>query len=274
MFSRTNWVRGEFLRPYVGHDGAILRYKYHDLHVPVRTDAEAQDGLWRDPVTGFGKRESYEVGGEILVRCKSEADFGGYFANLEATRKKFVRDVFERGDLYYRTGDALKRDRDGRWSFLDRLGDTFRWKSENVSTEEVALVLGAFPGVREANVYGVKVPGHEGRAGCAAVLVDEEGPEGFGFDWKGLARWTRERLPRYAVPVFVRVVSESAHTHNLKQDKVGLREEGVEWERVGKTGERVLWLRPGNLDLQGEEGGYVDFRREDWEGLVAGRARL
>ena len=241
------------------------------MHVPVRMDeaAAAGDGIYRDPVTGFAKRESYDVGGEILVRCKSEVDFGGYFANPAATRKKFVRDVFEKGDLYYRTGDALRRDGEGRWSFLDRLGDTFRWKSENVSTEEVALCLGGFKGVREANVYGVKVPGHEGRAGCAAVLIGGGDGTGDGFDWKGLAKWAGSRLPKYAVPVFVRVVKESAHTHNLKQDKVGLREEGVEWERVGAKGERVLWLAPGRV-----EEGYVEFTREDWEGLVKGKARL
>lgn len=82
-----------------------------------------------------------------------------YWGNNQATQKKFERDVFAKGDLYYRTGDALRRTSDGRWFFQDRLGDTFRWKSENVSTAEVAEVIGKFPGVVEANVYGVLVPG-------------------------------------------------------------------------------------------------------------------
>lgn len=97
--------------------------------------------------------------GECFDRLEFLADERRYWGNNKATQKKFERDVFVKGDLYYRTGDALRRTPDGRWFFQDRLGDTFRWKSENVSTAEVAEVIGKFPGVVEANVYGVLVPG-------------------------------------------------------------------------------------------------------------------
>ena len=142
----------------MGHHGAILRHKFRDIYVPVETDIDTNQIL-RDPKSGFAKRKSYEEGGEILVNIPSESAFVGYWRNPEATEKKFERNVFKKGDLFYRTGDALRRTPDGRWFFLDRLGDTFRWKSENVSTAEVAECLGHFPGVVEASVYGVEVPG-------------------------------------------------------------------------------------------------------------------
>lgn len=210
----------------------------------------------------------------MIVKIPEEKAFQGYWNAQEATDKKFVRDVFRKGDLYYRTGDALRRDPDGRWYFLDRLGDTFRWKSENVSTAEVSIVLGSFPGVVEANVYGVEVPHHEGRAGCAALFLEED--KRAGFDYDALLAFARERLPRYAVPVFLRVVDKSAHIHNLKQDKVKLRKEGVDPAKKGtETGEKgdvILWLGKGKRIDGGD--GYVEFTEEDWRRLQAGDVRL
>ena len=149
---------GPYFANAVGHHGAVLRHKFRDIYVPVEIDIDTNEVL-RDPKTGFAKRKSYQEGGEILVNIPSESAFVGYWRNPEATEKKFERNVFKKGDLFYRTGDALRRTSDGRWFFLDRLGDTFRWKSENVSTAEVAECFGNFPGVVEASVYGVEVPG-------------------------------------------------------------------------------------------------------------------
>ena len=192
-----------------------------------------------------------------------------YYKNPSATAKKFATDVFKKGDLYYRSGDALRRDPEGRWHFLDRLGDTFRWKSENVSTAEVAVLLGNYPGIVEANVYGVLVPAHDGRAGCAALYIDPAAREG--FDWAALHAHLRQRLPKYAVPVFVRELRQVSPSHNQKQNKVPLRNEGVEPDKVsaGAAGpeDRILWI-----GLKGE--GYVPFRQEDWEYLKAEKAKL
>jgi acyl-CoA synthetase (AMP-forming)/AMP-acid ligase II len=179
--------------------------------------------------------------------------------------------VFQKGDLYYRSGDALRRDDDGRWYFLDRLGDTFRWKSENVSTAEVAEVLGKYPGVGEAIVYGTLVPRHDGRAGCVALrLADGVSPDT--FDWKALLDYSRSKLPRYAVPLFLRLVKEASNTDNQKQNKAPLREEGMEIDKfgtkvVGGGNDVVMWMKPG-------ENRYVRFTMADLEALRAGKTLL
>lgn len=228
--------------------------------------------IWRDPKTGFAERTPYEIGGEMLVAVEGKEAFGGYWRNEEATNKKFATNVFKKGDLYYRSGDALRRSSDGHWFFMDRLGDTYRWKSENVSTAEVAESMGRFPGIAEANVYGVSVPGYEGRAGCAALhlsdlsVVNQEG-------WrKDILKHCRKSLPKYAVPVFLRVQKASSHIHNHKQNKVGLRQEGVDPDKLGvheKDGgeDLFLWAPPG-------KDAYVPYGRGDWEDIASGKAKL
>jgi acyl-CoA synthetase (AMP-forming)/AMP-acid ligase II len=268
MLSLLNVCRGPFHAAHVGHQGAIQRWQNHHKIVPVHIDHESSD-LWRDPKTGFAVRKSYEEGGEIIIQCANEKEFVGYWNNPDATQKRFERNVFVKGDLYYRTGDALRRDSDGRWFFLDRLGDTFRWKSENVSTAEVAEVLGRFPGVVEANVYGVEVPSHDGRAGCAALFLNTANHES--FDWVGILDHARKFLPKYAVPVFIRVVREQTQGHNNKQNKTGLRKEGVEHAKIrsGDAGNRdvLYWVRPGSER-------YEVFDEKHYLDLVAGKARL
>jgi acyl-CoA synthetase (AMP-forming)/AMP-acid ligase II len=148
LFSLFNWNRGDYTASCVGHHGALLRLSMNDQFIPVEVDNETNE-LVRDPKTGFAKRKSYEQGGEIIVQIPQEAAFAGYWKNPTATKKKFAYDVFKKGDIFYRSGDALRRTSDGRWYFLDRLGDTYRWKSENVSTAEVAHTIGQFPGVLE-----------------------------------------------------------------------------------------------------------------------------
>ena len=171
MMTFINEVRGDYLVGTIAHHGLILRNWYHNLYVPITIDHETGEVV-RDPATGLVKRSSYARGGEATQAVPDKSAFVGYYQNPEATEKKFLRDVLRKGDIFYRTGDSLRRDDDGRWYFQDRLGDTFRWKSENVSTAEVSEALGRFPGVIDANVYGALIPGHEGRAGCAALLID------------------------------------------------------------------------------------------------------
>ncbi|KAH7378186.1 fatty-acyl-CoA synthase [Cadophora sp. MPI-SDFR-AT-0126] len=269
MFGLFNHDKGPFLKACVGHHGLWLQSALHNVYVPVKIDHDSGDIL-KDPKTGFATRASYDEGGEILVAVPNKQAFQGYWRAKEATDKMFITDVFKKGDIYYRSGDALRRDDDGRWYFLDRLGDTFRWKSENVSTAEIASAMGEFSGIAEANVYGVLLPNHDGRAGCAAVHLDPNhtGPP---VDYNDLLEYLRTRLPRYAIPIFLRLVKASTHIHNFKQNKVPLRKEGVDPDLVGTEGsdgkDDILWLSP-------KSNRYVPFERKDWENFKSGRAKL
>ena len=261
--------RGDFLATAVGHQGALERFLTRNVVTAALTDAENSKNLLKDE-QGRCIKTPLATGGEILIAVPGrglESGFAGYMKNKKASDERFAADVFRPGDLFYRSGDALKRDDDGRWFFLDRLGDTFRWKSENVSTAEVAVVVGEFSGVHEANVYGVLVPNHDGRAGCAALYI-EGGPANVGgFDWKGLAKHCRAKLPRYAVPIFIRVLEGEMHgTHNHKQNKVPLREQGIEPNKIS-SGDRMLWLPP-------DSDRYVEFGKGNWGGITSKQARL
>ncbi|KAK5633356.1 hypothetical protein RRF57_009071 [Xylaria bambusicola] len=260
-----NPARGDFRAHSVGHHGLLSRWRFHGILVPVAVDAETGD-IVRDEKTGFATRVPYEIGGEILVRQPPTITppFPGYFKNEEATAKKFVYDVFRKGDCYYRTGDALRRDADGRWFFLDRLGDTFRWKGENVSTAEVSEVLGKYPGVSEATVYGVSLPGHDGKAGMAAVYINLDVSN---FDYKGLLRHARAHLPRYAVPIFLRQLAARSATHNNKQDKVPLKKAGIDPSQM--NGDSLLWI---SENSKGDE--YVPFTSNEFLALQVGQAKL
>jgi fatty-acyl-CoA synthase len=162
-----------------------------------------------------------EVGEALGAVSRASAGHGGRFegyADPEASKEKILRDVFAEGDAWYRTGDLMRQDEQGFFYFVDRVGDTFRWKGENVSTGEVTAVITACPGVSDAAVYGVAVPGTEGRAGMAAVVVAPQ------FDLAALRRHL-ETLPAYARPLFLRIVPsiELTGTFRLKKNELALQ---------------------------------------------------
>jgi len=167
--------------------------------------------------------------GELLGKIKPNdptAAFGGYHGNEQATKKKIIENAFEKGDRYFRTGDLLKQDNNGYWLFVDRIGDTFRWKGENVSTNEVAEIASVVPGVSDLNVYGVQIPNHDGRA-CMAALV-----QGESFSLEQFAKTCVGNLPSYAVPLFVRFLPSMDLTGTFKLQKVQLRTEGCDPAKV------------------------------------------
>jgi len=190
----------------------------------VKFDAAAGEPA-RD-ADGFCVRCANNEAGEAIGRIpqgssRSGGEFEGY-TDAGASEQKILRNVFERGDAWFRTGDLMRSDASGFFYFVDRIGDTFRWKGENVATSEVAEAIAAFPGVKEANVYGVRVPGSEGSAGMAAIVA--EGELNLGEFRAHLAR----RLPPYARPLFLRIVDKIAATTTFKHTKADLQRDGFD----------------------------------------------
>ena len=177
---------------------------------------------------GYARMSAADEVGELLAEIRDDprypaARFDGY-ADAAATSAKILRDMFKPGDAWFRTGDLMRRDARGYFYFVDRIGDTFRWKGENVSTTEVAEAISTFPGVREAIVYGVAAPGYEGRAGMAALVVDEIAE----FDLDALRAHIEKALPSYARPLFLRFRTELEATGTFKPKKSALVAEGFD----------------------------------------------
>lgn len=208
---------------YLGSCGRVPDWSRTNLRL-VRFDVE-NDCHPRDEHGFYQLCEVGEVG-EAMGFIVDHPDIGGGrfegYTCAAATESKIRRNVLREGDAWWSSGDLLRQDADGYCYFVDRIGDTFRWKSENVSTQEVAEALGDLPGLELINVYGVQVPQHEGRAGMAAVLMQA----GQAFDPQAFYRLTDTRLPRYAAPVFVRVTAAADLTSTFKLRKVDLQRQG------------------------------------------------
>lgn len=193
--------------------------------------------------------------GLMLSKINALQPFDGY-TDKAASEKKLVRDAFKEGDVWFNTGDLMRSQGLGHAAFADRLGDTFRWKGENVATTEVEAAVASNQLIEECTVFGVEVPGAGGRAGMAAVQL-KDGKE---FDGKALADAFHGHLPAYAVPLFVRVVPELAHTSTFKSQKVDLRKQGY-----GSDIEDPLYV------LAGRDEGYVPFYPEYPDEVTAGK---
>ncbi|XP_077099541.1 long-chain fatty acid transport protein 6 [Siphateles boraxobius] len=209
---------------HVGKIGAVGRsnffYKLIFKYDLVRYDL-IRDEPTRDH-NGFCQHVQKGETGLLLSKICSQSPFFGYAGNKQLTEKKILRNVFVKGDAYFNTGDLMAEDEDNFICFKDRVGDTFRWKGENVATTEVTEILGLVDFIQEVNVYGVQVPGNEGRAGMAAVIVRPECT----FDGKKLFNIVLKELPSYARPLFIRLQESMEMTSTFKQQKFGLVESG------------------------------------------------
>ena len=204
------------LPPFLKHrfPAAIVRFDA-ELGAPVRGD----DGFCIPCAAGEPGEAIGRVGEAGAAR------FEGY-TDAKASETKLLRDVFEPGDAWVRTGDLMYTDDQGFYYFVDRIGDTFRWKGENVATAEVAAAVRAFPGVLDACVYGVEVPGASGKAGMAALVADR------GLDLAALRAHLAQRLPDYARPVFLRLVGALEVTETFKLKKQQLAADGWDAARA------------------------------------------
>jgi len=172
-----------------------------------------------------GPNEVGEAVGLIPEGGERGGRFEGY-ADAEASERKVLRNVFKEGDAWYRTGDLMRRDERGFFYFVDRVGETYRWKGENVSTAEVLTALTAARGVLEGVVYGVAVPGADGRAGMAALVVNGA------FDLVEFRQAVAQRLPTFARPVFVRLIASLEATGTFKPRKQDLVAAGFDPSRI------------------------------------------
>lgn len=235
--SNTNTIN---LDNRVGSCGRVPFWEKTNLRL-VRYDVET-DSHPRDENGFLQLCDVDEVGEGIGMIINIPDVVGGRFEGYtspEATEKKILRNVFREGDAWWSSGDLLRCDADGYCWFVDRIGDTFRWNSENVSTAEVADVLGDFPGLDAITVYGVKVPGAEGRAGMAALVLQP----GVRFDPAKFWALALDRLPRYAAPIYLRIAPTTDMTGNYKLRKVDLQRQGYDTALV----EDPLYIRDDKL---------------------------
>ncbi len=249
---------------FEGKPGAVGRVPWFVAHrfptTIVRFDVEKEQPV-RD-AEGFciacAPNEVGEAIGKIVNDAERPASrFEGYASTAE-DEKKVLRNVFERGDAWFRTGDLMRKDERGYFYFVDRIGDTFRWKGENVSTTEVAEMINSFPGILESNVYGVRISGKDGRAGMAALVCAHS------LDLESFREHLAQHLPDYARPLFLRIMSEIEVTATFKQKKIDLARQGLD---PTLTADAIYFNDPGRK-------AFVRLDKALYDRIQAGEVRL
>nr|TFG55139.1 MAG: long-chain-acyl-CoA synthetase [Hyphomicrobiales bacterium] len=246
---------------YSGQVGAVGRVPWYARQIQkirlVRFDVAKQIPVRGEK--GFCMETDDGEAGEAIGKIDqntARARFDGY-TKKDSTEKKILCDVFEKDDAWFRTGDLMRRDKYGYFYFVDRTGDSFRWKAENVSTAQVAEAISSFPAIAEANVYGVAVPGWEGKAGMAALKTTKD------FDLEAFAVHLKKNLPSFAQPVFLRLRDSIDATSTFKQRKIELQEEGFDPTHVSDP-----------LYARNDDGSYQKLTSELYASICEGKVQL
>ncbi|KAL2857489.1 hypothetical protein BJX68DRAFT_177665 [Aspergillus pseudodeflectus] len=257
-FGFGSWGAGK-----VGFSGPIRRL-FEDDTIIVKYDTDTEMP-YRDPKTGFCIRANIGEEGEAIGRVRNRGLLTEYLKNEEATEKKLLRDVFEKGDLFQRTGDLLVQDFDGWVKFQDRVGDTFRWKGENVSAGEIRDHICQIPGVHDAVVYGVKLTAYDGQAGAAGITLDDPSESAAAeFTAKLYSELKKKGVPSYALPRLVRLTEKVATGVTFKQAKGELTKKG--WNPQGDwNGDKLYWLNGTK---------YEKLTDSSWSTIESGLAKL
>ncbi|XP_074523236.1 long-chain fatty acid transport protein 2-like [Halichoeres trimaculatus] len=247
---------------YAGKIGAIGRVNFlHKRLFPftlIKYDTQ-RDEPFRDE-NGLCVEAKKGETGLLVSKITDIAPFVGYAQNEEQTEKKRLRNVLKKGDLYFNSGDLMRIDEENFIYFQDRVGDTFRWKGENVATTEVSDILTISGCLKEANVYGVEVQGHEGRIGMAAVTVKQ----GLQFDGSQLYNNVTSYLPSYARPRFIRIQNAVELTATFKQMKVKLVEQGFDPGCI----QDPLYI------LDDSEKSYIPLTAQVYSSIISGNIKL
>jgi len=223
----------------------------------------AADALIRDK-NGFCVEVKDGEPGLLLIQINEKAKFEGY-TNADASKSKITSNAFKTGDSYFNSGDLMKSVDVGfsyfqkHYQFVDRIGDTFRWKSENVSTNEVGDIISNFDQILFANVYGVEIPKTDGRAGMAAIVLNDSININE-FNFQALSSHIIDNLPAYARPIFIRVLQELPTTTTHKLQKGDLREHAFHLDKVQ---DKLLVMKP-NTSC------YTDLDRDFYEKIMQG----
>ena len=208
---------------------------------------------------GFFQNVDDGEAGLLLIKIRNETTFAGY-KNKEATERKIFRNSFGNNELWLNTGDMIRNIGFYHCQFVDRLGDTFRWKGENVSTSEVEDVLASFEEINHSSVYGVEIPSTNGRAGMASIIATKVHSE---FNFKSLFEILQTDLPRYAIPKFIRFLSELSTTSTFKIRKSDMKKEGF---NINKTKDPIYVYLP-------ENSGYVILTEDIYNEIMNGKYR-
>ncbi|PLB34192.1 putative bifunctional fatty acid transporter/acyl-CoA synthetase (FAT1) [Aspergillus candidus] len=245
----------------IGFSGPIKRYLEDDMFI-VKYDTETEMP-YRSPATGFCVQAQPGEEGEAIGRVRSRALLTEYLHDENSTEKKLLRDVFQKGDIFQRTGDLMVRDESGWLKFQDRVGDTFRWKGENVSAGEVRDHICRIASVHDAVVYGVKLGGYDGQAGAAGITLDNPSAEDE-FMPNLYRRLKKKGVPPYAFPRLVRLTEKVATGVTFKQAKGDLAKKG--WNPQGDwNGDKLYWLNGKS---------YEPLDSRSWALIENGKAKL